>query len=142
MFGDFEEARQFVADRQIQMGDDNLIGAAKKPEPREDVAVHEDANLPRGLRESAAELHKVFEGGRSESSFGQTATHGNMVDMFGLATQPPTKEQIQEHKKFLDDYRSMIDPGWRPSAPDLHLHRRKPAPLAGKMLSPRSLSKG
>ena len=110
--------RKSTADRQIQIGDDDLAGAAKKTDPRDNLAVHEDSNLPSNVRETAAELHnKLFERSVRDSPFGQTSTRGNLVDMFGLATQPPTKEQLQEHKKFLDDYRAMVDPGWRPLAP-------------------------
>jgi hypothetical protein len=97
---------------QYETGD--LLGPPSKSKPREEQSVQEDSDLPAGLRKSAEVLNKLFESGASDSTFTQDRLHGTLSDMFGLDANPQSKEQIQEHKKFMDEYRAILDPSWRP----------------------------
>ena len=116
----------------LQSKNDELFGALLPLNPRKDVGVHEDSNLssslrdpdlpstlrdpnlPSSLRETAEALNKVIEPGGSDSALFQGPTHGSLSDTFGLGNNTLSKEQIQEHKKLMDDYHSLWDPTWRP----------------------------
>ena len=97
-----------------QSKDEDVFGTPGKPNSRDNRAQREDANLPSGVRESAEELTKLFESGNSDSPFAKAATHGELSDIFGLGNITLSKEQMQEHKKLMDDYRSIVDPSWHP----------------------------
>jgi hypothetical protein len=100
----------------LQSRSDDPFGPPTKSNPRDEVAAHDDSLIPSGVRESASELNKLFEPGGSDSPFGQGAAHGSLSDTFGLGNNTLSKEQMQEHKKFIDDYHSMVDPTWHPPA--------------------------
>jgi hypothetical protein len=105
-------------DDPMQSKNEDLFGTPSKSKPRDDRAPHEDSDLPSGVRESAQELSRLFEPGSSDSPFAQPATHRNLADTFGLGNNVLSKEQLQEHKKFMDDYHSIVDPSWHPPAVD------------------------
>jgi hypothetical protein len=104
------------ANNPMQSKDEDLFGTPSKSNSRDERAPHEDSNLPSGVRESAQELSKLFESDNSDSPFAKAATHGDLSDIFGLGNNTLSKEQMQEHKKFMDDYHSLVDPSWRPPA--------------------------
>jgi hypothetical protein len=81
---------------------------------RDERVPQEDSIIPSGVKESAQALNKLVESDRSEGRFSRAETHGDSSDAFGLGNQPLPKEQAQERKKFMDDYRSMVDPSWHP----------------------------
>ena len=108
--------RRVGVNNPMQSKNEDLFGTPGKSNSRDERAPHEDSNLPSGLRESAQELTKLFEPGNSDSPFAQGATHGSLSDTFGLGNNTLSKEQMQEHKKFMDDYRSIVDPSWHPPA--------------------------
>jgi hypothetical protein len=107
---------------------DELFGSPSRANPREELAVQEDANLPSGVKERAEALKKLLDAGGGDRLFGQGAAHGTIADTFGLANNTPSKEQMQDHKKFLDDYRSVLDRTWHP--PTIPLPGDAPAFLA------------
>jgi hypothetical protein len=109
-------AKRPAANRPGQPEDDELFGPPKKSNPQDDLALHEDLNLPSGLRESTEALNKLFEPGGSDSPFARATTHSSFSDTFGLGANTLSKEQLQEHKKLMDEYRSVVDPSWRPPA--------------------------
>jgi hypothetical protein len=103
-------------DNLLQPKNEDLFGTPSKSNSRDERSQQEDANLPGGLRESAQTLSKLVESDSNDGRFSRASTHGDFSDAFGLGNEPLSKEQIQEHKKFMDDYHSMVDPGWHPPA--------------------------
>jgi hypothetical protein len=103
-------------DNLTQSKDDDLFGAPSKSNSRDESATQDDSKLPGGLRESAETLKKLFESGSSDNPFVQTEARGNLMDTFGPVAKPLTKEEVQEHKKYMDGYRSVVDSSWRPPA--------------------------
>jgi hypothetical protein len=93
---------------------EDLFGMPTKSDSRDARVPQEDLMTPSGVRDSAQALNKLVESDRSEGRFSRVAAHGDMSDVFGFGTQPLSKEQMQEHKKFMDNYLSMVDPGWHP----------------------------
>ena len=105
------------ADNPLQSKSAELFGTPDKPDARDKRAPQEeDSNLPSAVREGAQKLTKMVEPGSSDSPSARAATHGDLHDIFGLGNHPLSKEQIEEHKKYMDDYRSVVDPSWRPPA--------------------------
>jgi len=101
------------ANNLTQSKDDDLFGTPSKSNSRDELATQEDSKLPSGLRETAETLNRLFESVAGNNPFVQGETHGSLVDTFGLVVTPLSKEQVQEHKKFMDKYHSMVDPSWR-----------------------------
>jgi hypothetical protein len=111
-------AKRSGAKNPTQSKDDDLFGTFTKPNPRDEVAPEEDANLPRSVKERVEALSKQSEPGDNNNPFVQSAPHGNLLDTFGLAVKPLSKEQIQEHKKFMDAHHAILDSSWHPPATD------------------------
>jgi hypothetical protein len=109
-------AKRPAANNPSQARDDELFGATKKSNPQDNLALPEDSDLPSELRESADALNRLFEPGSSDSPFARATKHSSLSDTFGLGANTPSKEQLQEHKKYMDEYRSVVDPSWRPPA--------------------------
>jgi hypothetical protein len=109
-------AKRPAANKPSQAGDDELFGSPRKSHPQDNADSHDDSNLPSGLRESAEALNKLFEPGASDSPFARSASHSRLSDAFGIETTALSKEQLREHKKFMEEYRSLVDPGWRSPA--------------------------
>jgi hypothetical protein len=112
--------KQAELDNPLQFKDKNksedLFGMPTKSDSRDERVPQEDLIIPSGVKESAQALNKLVESDKSEGRFSRVAMHGDMSDTFGLGNQPLSKEQVREHKKFMDDYRSMVDPSWHPPA--------------------------
>ena len=108
--------KRSATDNLLQPKTDELFGSPGQSKTPDDLAVHDDSSLPSGLRETAQALQKLFEPGSSDSPFVQGAEHGNLYDTFGLGNNTLSKEQIEAHKKFMDDYRTVLDPTWHPPA--------------------------
>jgi len=98
----------------LQSQDESLLEPNRRPKGREDETSADDSVLPAGVRESAQALSRLFEQGGSENPFAQAAKRDDQSDAYGLAENPLTKQQQLEHKKYMDDYRSILDPSWRP----------------------------
>jgi hypothetical protein len=133
-------AKRPVANRPNPAEEDELLSTARELDPQEDLAFPDDSDLPTGLRESADELKRLFDPAGSDSPFARAATHGTFSDTFGLGANTLSKEQLRERKEFMDEYRSFVDPTWRPPAvatPDNPLAAiAGTAPTAGLPSSP------
>jgi hypothetical protein len=104
-------------DRSLESKNEELFGMPSKQKAREERASGKESNVPIGVRESAQELTKLVEGDSRDSGdsvFTQEKVHDNLSDIFGLGNHPPTKEQVQEHKKFMNEHHSLVDPSWHP----------------------------
>jgi len=96
---------------------DDLFGLPKTPNPRDQPASQDDSNLPAELRESALALKQLSGLDTEGDPFGRSATRNSFSDTFGLDGNPSSREQVLAHKKYMDEYRSIVDPGWqRPAA--------------------------
>jgi hypothetical protein len=103
-------------DNPLESKNEDLFGTPSKSNSRAERVPEEDSMIPSGVRESAQALNKLVEANSSDGRFPRASAHGDFSDTFGFGNQPLSKEQLQEHKKFMDDYRSMVDPGWHPPA--------------------------
>ena len=108
--------RRPAANKPNQAKEDELFGSLKPSDPQDDLDLPDISELPSGLRESAEALDRLFEPGASDSPFARAATPTRFSDIFGLGANTLSKQQLQEHKKFMDEYRSLVDPSWRPPA--------------------------
>ena len=95
---------------------DELFGSTKTATPRDKLDLRDDANLPIGIKESAAALKQLTESEQGVDRSGQSAPHGTYSDTFGLGSAAPTKDQKLSHKTYMDEYRALLDPGWQSSA--------------------------
>jgi len=111
-----QAAKRSAANNPAQSKDDELFGARSKANSREEPDVQEDSDLPSSLRESAETLKKMLGPGGSDNPIAQEALHGSLSDTFGLGNNTPSKEQIQYNKKYMDEYRSVLDASWQPPA--------------------------
>ena len=111
-----QAAKRSAADNPAQSKNDELFGSRSQSNPREEVAGQDDSDLPSSVRESAEALKKLLGPGGSENPFVQEATHGSLSDTFGLGNNTLSKEQIQYNKKYMDEYRSVLDAAWQPPA--------------------------
>jgi hypothetical protein len=109
-------AKRSGGDNPSQSKSDDLFGPAKTTNPRDQLAIHDDSNLPSGLRESALALKLLSESDTGADRFGQSAPRNSFSDTFGLDGNAPSREQVLAHKKYMDEYRSVVDPGWQPPA--------------------------
>lgn len=116
IFYNRQTTKRSTADNPVQSQTEQLFGLTPQSNPRDELTAQDDSNLPSSLRESADALKKLFEPGGSDSPFIQGATRGNLADTFSLGNNTLSKEQIQERKKFMDDYHTVLDPAWRPPA--------------------------
>lgn len=102
------------ADDPLQSKTDALFGTGDKRKARDERASEDDSSLPSTVRQGAERLTRAVEAGSIDSSFTRAALHGNLHDIFGLGNQSLSKEQIEEHKKYMDDYRSVVESSWHP----------------------------
>jgi hypothetical protein len=105
-----------AANRLGQLKDDELFGSVKKSNSGDEVGEKDDSSLPYGLKESAQALRSMFEPDKAGDLSAQGGTRSSFSDPFGLGENPQSKERMLEHKKFMDGFRSQMDPGWQPPA--------------------------
>jgi hypothetical protein len=81
------------------------------------MALHDDSDLPQGVRESVLALKQLSQPDTSVDPFGQgDSPRANLSDTFGLASHPPSKEQVLAHKRYMDEYQALLPQGWQPPA--------------------------
>jgi hypothetical protein len=95
---------------------DDLYSLQKSSNPRDQMASRDDSDLPQGVRESVLALKQMSQPDTSADPFGQGEPRANLSDTFGLATHPPSKEQVLAHKRYMDDYQALLPQGWQPPA--------------------------
>ena len=103
-------------DRPSESADDDLFGPPKKPNATDDVAAQSDLILPAELKESALALKKKFDLDKIDDPSARSGVRSSFSDPFGLGISTPSKEEAEQHKKFMDGYRELVDPTWRPTA--------------------------
>jgi hypothetical protein len=107
-------AKRASRDNLSQSGSDDLFGSPKSSKPRDQQGSQDDSNLPAGLRES---LRQLSESDTGADGFGQSGPRSTYSDTFGLEGNAPSKEQALAHRKYMDEYQSLLDPSWqRPAA--------------------------
>jgi len=109
-------AKEAAAKDPAQTRNEELYGSSSQKKPGDESGGQDDSELPSTLKESAEALKKMVGQNDSDNPFVQGATHGSLADIFGLGDNTQSKEQIQDHKKFLDDYHSVLDATWQPPA--------------------------
>jgi hypothetical protein len=100
----------------MQSRSGDAFGTPGRSKPGKERTPSEDWDLPTGVRENAQQLGKLFEPGGSDSPFAENPAHGSLSDTFGLANNTPSKLQVQEHRRSMDEYRTVVDSSWRPAA--------------------------
>jgi hypothetical protein len=108
--------RRVEPDNPLKPKNEDLFGTPSKSNARDERIPQEDSIIPTGVRDSMQTLNKMVESDRNDGRFLRAATHGDLSDPFGLGNQTMSKEQTQEHKKLMDEYRSVVDPSWHPPA--------------------------
>ena len=99
-----------------QSADDDLFGPPRKPNPADETAAQNDSNLPPELKESTQTLKKMFDIDKTGEPSARGVTRSSFADPFGVGVSTPSKEQVLEHKKYMDDYHTLVDPTWHPAA--------------------------
>jgi hypothetical protein len=135
-------AKRAGGDHSSPSKSDDLFNPPKTSNPLDQLATHDDANLPSGLRESALALKQLSEADAGADRFGQSVKRNSFSDTFGLDGNAPSKEQGLAHQKYMDEYRSVVEPGWQrpvaassfgplPSLADAARPAGSPAPSLG-----------
>jgi hypothetical protein len=96
-----------------QSKNDDLFNPPKGSNPRDQLASHDDSNLPAGLRESAQMLKQLSGADDGADRFGQSAKRNSFSDTFGLDSIAPSKEQGLAYQKHMDEYRALLPTGWQ-----------------------------
>ncbi len=86
-------------------------------QPRRDPLLGSDVDMPSQLKESAMTLRKLFDDDSDEKINGPKPVRSGFNDVFGLADPTADSRQKElEHKKLMDEYRTILDPSWHPVA--------------------------
>jgi hypothetical protein len=104
------------ANNPAQARDEESYAAPSRSNPRDETSGQDDSDLPSNIKERAESLKKMLGTTGNDNPFVPEATHGTLSDIFGLGEKTLTKDQIQDHKKYLDEYHSVLDPAWHPPA--------------------------
>ncbi len=94
--------------------DGYLMNPTTKSTSPEATPESEDSELPTGLKESTEALRSLFGLSTAATSSAKGATPNSFADPFGLALKDRPESQDAAHKKLMDEYRSFVDPTWRP----------------------------
>lgn len=105
-----------AASRLDQSKEDDLFGSVRKSSSSDETGAHDDSILPYGLKESVEALRNKFEPDKAGDFSARSGTRSSFSDPFGLGDSTQSKEQMLEHKKYMDGFHSQVDPGWQPPA--------------------------
>ncbi len=112
--------KQLTRNSVSQSEDDDLFGPARKTNPSDRVDSQDDSDLPSGIRESTRALRQLSQPDAFGDPFAPSAARNSFTDIFGVGDNSLSKDQMAAHKKLMDEYRSVVDPGWQtPTAADL-----------------------
>jgi hypothetical protein len=121
-FGPLEQYYQRLATKHSvpkhpdQSTDDDLFGPTRKPNSGDETGAQNESDLPTGLKESTQALKNMFEADKTSDPSARGGTRSSFSDIFSLGGNTPSKAQVLEHKKYMDEYRSLVDPTWHPAA--------------------------
>jgi hypothetical protein len=115
------ENKPAKASANTSVGDDEMfssIGKAfGKTTVRQDPLGREDSKLPPELKNSAQALKRLFEEDQGEKVPDSTTGRSSFYsDIFGLGNPMPAQDQELEHKRVMDEFRTILDPSWRPAS--------------------------
>ncbi len=116
-FGLLSDKPSMNDDKQ-QPKDDERLRSRSQSDSSDDVAVDQDPNIPKNVREAVDKLNTQFESAKSDSPFAPDAERASRSDIFGFGNHTPSKEQTLERKKYMDEYRSVLDPTYRAPTAD------------------------
>lgn len=105
-----------AANRLDQSKEDDMFGSVRKSKSGDEMGAYDDSSLPYGLKESVEALKNKFEPDKAGGPFAQSETRSSFSDPFGLGDNTQSKEQMLEHKKFIDGFRAQVNSGWQPPA--------------------------
>ena len=75
----------------------------------------DDSDLPSGIKENAEELlQSLFQSDSSKSPFLKSSPTSDVLGAFGADDSRPSPEQIEHHKKLMEQYNLILDPSWKP----------------------------
>jgi len=78
--------------------------------PRDVSPRRDDSDLPPALKEREQEIKKLFETETGPPTASPTPVwRSSFADVFGLGENTPSREQTLEHKKRMDDFRSILE---------------------------------
>jgi hypothetical protein len=109
-------AKRAAPKRPGQSADDDLFGPARKQISVDEPGAQNDSDLPAGLKESAQALKRMLGTDMPGDPSARGVPRSSSSDPFGLVVNTPSKAQVLEHKKFIDEYRTLVDPAWRTAA--------------------------
>jgi len=91
-------------------GDGKASDTTDGSRSQEAATAAEDQTLPSGLDEKDQALRKLFDSDHSENPFAPAAPKaGSFSDIFGLGQVTSTKEQVLEHKKYMQEFSTILD---------------------------------
>ena len=98
-------------------GDDDVLGVFGKPSPRQGPGERDDLNLPPELKNSAQALKRLFEeDSDNKGTEAGAAPSSQYADVFGFGNPTASREKDLNHKRVMDEFRTILDPNWRPAA--------------------------
>ncbi len=115
-----------------QTKDDDLLGTLGKTNPGDQIAPSDESDLPAGVRNAAEALKSLFQSDSSASPYLPGTTSGDTLDAFGARDPVLSPAEVAHHKKLMDQYNLILDPGWKaPTVADLGS-----SPVAAGVLNP------
>ncbi|HOS74250.1 MAG TPA: hypothetical protein PKW12_03165 [Verrucomicrobiota bacterium] len=94
---------------------EDVFGRANKPNMRE-APFSDDADLPAGIRESADALRSFVQPREGDASYFLSTPAADFSLAHRLHSKAASAEQMLEHNKRMDEYRTLVDPNWRSSS--------------------------
>ena len=91
------------------MSDDDLFGQRKKTHSDSGLASFSDSDMPDSVRDSEQALKQLLVPETDINTFAPFATHGSLLDIFGLGDKTLSPRQISAHKAYMQEYRKVLD---------------------------------
>jgi hypothetical protein len=117
-----EDGKHGTAGKSTRSGrDEKSSGDRGSSRDRDRSKSGDDRGLPTGLEEREQALRKLMESDITENPFtAAAAKRGSFENIFGQDASGPSKQQILEHKKYMEQFSSILEPS-RPAAvsPDI-----------------------
>jgi hypothetical protein len=83
------------------------FGMRKETAPRDAAGSSEDANLPKGVKDTEQRLKRLL--GADATGLTPARTHGTLSDIFGLGDQNRSPEQELAHKAYMREYQRWLE---------------------------------
>jgi hypothetical protein len=124
-FLDREESKRGIGSKSNRSKkDEKMSDRSDRLGGRDESKSEDDSALPSGLEASEQSLRKLLDTDTTDNPFAPPAAkRGTFADIFGQSAFTPTEKQVQDHKKYMDEYSTIFQTS-------------QPSPASSDVLSP------